>query len=86
MDVDPKFGLRPHAVAMPLARKLLADKSRSEVYEEIGLGNLDAVKDGAKTLITLESIERYMSKLPPAKIKPIKPRTTHRRTAERATP
>jgi hypothetical protein len=70
MDIDPKFCLRPHAVSIPVARRLLGDKARSEVYEEIGLGNLDAVKDGTKTLITLESIERYMSKLPPAKIKP----------------
>ncbi len=60
--------LKPRAVPIRDARKLLGNKARSEVYREVGRGNLDAVKDGNKTLITLASIERYMASLPPAKI------------------
>ena len=73
-QTDSDAGLKPSAVIIPKAQVLLGDKSRSELYEEIGLGNLEAVKDGKKTLITVESIERYMRNLPPAVIKPPQPR------------
>jgi hypothetical protein len=52
---------------------LLGDKARSEVYKQIGLGNLEAFKDGNKTLISIASIERYVTALPPAKIKSSSP-------------
>jgi hypothetical protein len=67
--------LRPFAV--PLrgeGRRLLGNKAYSSIYEAIGRGELDAIKDGGKTLLTTESIERYMRSLPPAKIKPPRPR------------
>jgi hypothetical protein len=66
--------LQPFAVPLRVARQLLGDKAHSSVYEAIGRGELDAVKDGVKTLITLESIRRYMTSLPAAKIKPPRPR------------
>jgi hypothetical protein len=62
--------LKPRAVPVRVAQMLLGDKARSEVYKQIGLGNLDALKDGNKTLISVASIERYVAALPPAKIKP----------------
>jgi hypothetical protein len=70
------FGpLPPFAVNVSETRKVLGGKARSAVYDEIGLGNLDAVKDGGKTLITVESIIRYCSRMQPAQIKPPKPKT-----------
>jgi hypothetical protein len=41
----------------------------SKLYEELGKGNLDAVKDGTRTLITTESILRYQANRPPAVFK-----------------
>jgi excisionase family DNA binding protein len=46
--------------------------SRSMIYEAIGQGELDAHKDGDRTLITMASIERRQAALPKAKIKPPK--------------
>jgi hypothetical protein len=70
--------LEPHAVPVPEARRLLGNKSRSQLYEDLSAGKLDAVKDGSKTLIVLASIRRYQASLPPAKITP-KPPRSHRR-------
>ena len=56
---------KPFAVPIREAGSLLGDKARSEIYAEVGRGRLVAVKDASKTLITLESIERYMRSLPP---------------------
>jgi hypothetical protein len=75
--------LEPYAVPIPEAQRLLGDKSHSTMYELLGRGLLDAVKDGAKTLITLESIRRYSASLLPAKIKPSTPRRPHRQTLDR---
>jgi hypothetical protein len=63
-----RLELRPSVVRISVAGKLLGDKSRSEIYEAIADGKLDAVKDGHKTLITVASIERYIAALPRAKI------------------
>jgi hypothetical protein len=69
------FGpLTPFAVAIPRTQQLLGDKSRSEVYAAAGRGELDAVKDGAKTLITVASIIRYCASMQPAKIAPPQPK------------
>jgi hypothetical protein len=58
----------PFAVSVPRSQQLLGDKSRSELYAALGRGELDAVKDGAKTLIIVASIVRYCSQMKPAKI------------------
>jgi hypothetical protein len=58
------------AVTIKRAQKALGDKCRSEIYEAAGRGELDLVKDGAKTLVTVESIKRYQATRPPAVIKP----------------
>jgi hypothetical protein len=73
----------PIAVPIKEAQRLLGDKSRSEVYIAIGRGELDAVKDGQKTLITVASIRRRQAALPPAKIKPYTPREARRLRASR---
>jgi hypothetical protein len=41
----------------------------TKLYEELGKGNLDAVKDGPRTLITVESILRYQANRPVAVFK-----------------
>jgi hypothetical protein len=64
----------PFAVSIPTARGILGDKSRSELYAAIGRGELDAVKDGTKTLIVVASIVRYVVRMQPAKIKVPPPR------------
>jgi len=75
--------LKPIAVSIPVARKLLGDKARGPLYDAIGEGRLEALKDGGKTLITMASIERYMTTLPPAKIKPPAPRVRDRKARRR---
>jgi hypothetical protein len=80
----PPASLRPFAVPLRReARRLLGNKSYSSIYEAIGRGELTAVKDGQKTLLTLESIERYMRSLPAAKIKPPTPRRPHQSNSDR---
>src|SRR5258707_246820 len=64
----PNSGLRPFAVRLAEASRLLGNKAVSDIYDEIGLGNLVAIKDGNKTLITVASIDAYMAALPPARI------------------
>jgi excisionase family DNA binding protein len=54
--------------------------SRSMIYEAIGDGELDAIKDGGRTLITMASIERRQAALPRAKIKPYRRRPTRARS------
>lgn len=61
-----RSGLQPEVVSIPTAMRLLGEKSRSEVYDAIGRGDLDARKDGHKTLITTRSIRRYVQNLPVA--------------------
>jgi hypothetical protein len=77
---DTKFTtIKPFAVSVPTAKMLLGEKSVAALYNDLGRGEDDplrlvAVKDGTKTLITLESIERRQQSLPIARIKPPKPR------------
>jgi hypothetical protein len=61
-DTEPY--LKPYAVPIKTAQKLLGDKARSEIYPLIAKGELEAIKDGAKTLIVLASIERRQASLP----------------------
>jgi hypothetical protein len=61
--------IEPFAVPLKEARRLLGDMSHAKIYEIIGRGEVEAVKDGAKTLITMRSIHQRQQSLPPAKIK-----------------
>jgi hypothetical protein len=40
------------------------------VYQLVGAGVLDAKKSDGRTLITMESIKRYVAALPPAVLAP----------------
>jgi hypothetical protein len=75
----PISPLRPYAVTLKIARVLLGNKAISEIYEDGGRAEddpkkLDLIKDGSKTLVTMASIDRRYALLPPAKIKPTRPR------------
>jgi hypothetical protein len=62
--------LEPYAVPLKEAQRLLGDMSHSQIYNVIGKGELEAVKDGGKTLVTVRSIRARQEALPRAKIKP----------------
>jgi hypothetical protein len=68
-SVDPIF------VSVAATADILAC-SRSEVYQKIGRGDLDAVKDGVRTKITFESVKRVAAALPKASIKLYTPRNS----------
>src|SRR6516165_5788572 len=55
--------------AIPLAAAESLATSRSEIYQRIARGELDAVKDGARTKITYESVKRVAAALPKADVK-----------------
>jgi hypothetical protein len=67
-------GVLPFGFELPVACKILGDKSRSSLYEKAGLGELDFVKDGSKTIVTADSLIRYLGRMQTAKIKPTPPR------------
>jgi hypothetical protein len=64
---DSAVALKPFAVSIKTALELLGGKSRSQFYVDVGAGKLDVIKDGNKTLVILESIERHLASLPRAK-------------------
>ena len=57
--------LEPYAVRIPEAKRLLG-KCKTGIYQALWRGDLEAIKDGDSTLITVESIKRYQENLPRA--------------------
>lgn len=47
--------------------------SRSEVYRRLAAKDLEAVKCGKRTLITMDSLRNYLAKLPKATFRPGRP-------------
>ena len=71
--------IKPFAVPIPEAARILGwgrkpGGGRSSVNEALARGELDAVKDGRRTLVTMESIERRAASRPRAVFKPLPPR------------
>jgi hypothetical protein len=69
----------PFAVNIPEAARLLGrgrkpGGGRSSINEDIARGLLDAVKDGSRTLVTMESIRRLHASRPRAVFSPLPPR------------
>ena len=63
----------PHIdpIAVPITEAVtFSGMSRSAVYRELATGNLRAVKQGARTLVLVESIRAYLASLPPATFRP----------------
>jgi excisionase family DNA binding protein len=69
-DEDRRSSEAPGASLMePLAVRVieaarLTGESRSSIYRSIRKGELDALKSGAATLVTVASIKRRLSNLP----------------------
>jgi hypothetical protein len=61
------------AVPIKDARRRLGNKSRASIYQDVGAGKLEAVKDGRRTLITVRSIEAMQQSWRPAPIKQTAP-------------
>ena len=61
--------IEPAFLPIPAASKFLG-LSPASIYRLIGLGKLQAVKAGGKTLLVMQSLRDYAASLPPAKIKP----------------
>jgi hypothetical protein len=61
--------LQPFAVPLHEAARLLGNKSRAGIYQAIAGGELEAIKDGRRTLITLRSIRARQESLPAADIR-----------------
>ncbi len=60
-------------VTVPIAQAVaISGMSRSAVYRELAAGNLRAVKQGARTLVLVDSIRAYIASLPPATFRPAK--------------
>jgi hypothetical protein len=77
------FGsVQPFAVTIADTQLILGGKARSEIYKAIGRGDLDALKDGSKTLIVVASIVRYCGRMRPAQIKPMLAKNTARRSTK----
>jgi hypothetical protein len=66
---EPPFG-----VTVKEAGRLLADRARCDIYKLVGMGLLDARKDGNKTIVTWASLKDYFHSLPPAQVKRRLPR------------
>jgi hypothetical protein len=62
------------AVSIRDAGQILV-KGRTQIYGMLATGKLVAVKDGKRTLVTVESIKAHQDTLQPATIRPLKPRT-----------
>jgi excisionase family DNA binding protein len=73
---------RPRVYTVPGACRELGC-GKSKLYEMIGEGAIDARKSGGTTLILAESIDRYLSTLPPADIR-TRPRKDLRNPAAQA--
>jgi excisionase family DNA binding protein len=63
LDVIPRL---PRLLYEPAEAEELLTVSHATLYRLIRTGRLDARKIGSKTVITAASIERFISKLPPA--------------------
>jgi hypothetical protein len=77
--------LEPFAVSIPEAARLLGygrkpGGGRSSVNEDLARGDLEAVKDGARTLVTMESIRRKHASRPRATFQPLPLRKHLRRS------
>ena len=62
-------------VTIEEARRLSGNESRSSFYRALAAGELDAVKRGRRTLVSVASIRRRLDALPKAAFGSTKPAT-----------
>jgi hypothetical protein len=78
----PQTEFEPLLLSVPQTAKAIG-RSVSTVYQLAGAGVLDAKKSDGRTLITMESIKRYIASLPTAVLAPRpKRKPQHLRQAE----
>jgi hypothetical protein len=78
MHETTEISLPPILCTIPQAAATIARGTRF-IYEAIANGKIDAVKSDKRTLIVVDSLRRYATSLPQAKIKPL---TRRRRIAQ----
>jgi hypothetical protein len=76
--------MEPFAVPIPEAARILGrgrkpGGGRSSINADLARGKLEAVKDGRKTLVTMESIRRLHASRPRAVFSPL-PQRKHSRS------
>jgi excisionase family DNA binding protein len=65
--------LEPIFISVAAAAEILAT-SRSELYQRLARGELHAVKNGARTLVTYESVKAFAATRPKANLRLYIPR------------
>lgn len=70
--------IEPYAISVRDCA-IIENCGRSVVYERLARGEYEAIKDGSRTKIIVESIKRRRDSLPRAVFKPLPPR--RKRTA-----
>jgi hypothetical protein len=79
MEVEPLL------VSIPQTSQMVG-RCIATIYELLGSNQLDGVKSDGRTLVTMESIKRYVASLPKAEIAPRpKRKPQHLRRTETAT-
>jgi hypothetical protein len=61
--------IKPYAVSVAKAAHIL-DAGESTIWEKLAKGELTALKDGVRTKVLMESIERHVASWPKAQFKP----------------
>jgi hypothetical protein len=67
LTVAKALGIEPAHVTMKTGCAYTGD-TRSRMYEAIGKGEVEAVKEGRRTLLVFESLKRRVAARKPAKI------------------
>ena len=79
-----KMEVEPLLLSIPQTSQTVG-RCVATIYELIGAGVLDARKSDGRTLVTMESIKRYVAELPKAEVAPRpKRKPQHLRQAETA--
>jgi len=68
-SIVSKWEVEPLLLSIPQTSQTIG-RCVATVYELIGAGDLEAKKSDGRTLVTMESIRRYVDKLPKAQIAP----------------
>jgi hypothetical protein len=62
-----KMEIEPLLVSIPQTSQIIG-RGTATIYELLGSGQLDGKKSDNRTLVTMESIKRYVASLPKAEI------------------
>jgi hypothetical protein len=80
-----RMEIEPLLVSVPQTSQVIG-RCTATVYELLGSGQLDGKKSDGRTLITMESIKRYVASLPSVQVAPRpKRKPQHLRQAAEAT-